>query len=163
MTPEVDDLKFDVERLETAVDVLAASVNAATIRAETAEAEVEQLRRQRDALRDEVAELRERAVDVIVSRGVDPKDPEGVTLRIEGNGQAWDFKVANFTRYTTPPKWDITRRAERAEAAIERVRALCGDARAVWDEEPDAWRSGGVPEPIVAVVDVLSAIDLEAP
>ena len=49
------------------------------------------------------------------------------------------------------------------EAAIERVRALCGDARAVWDEEPDAWRSGGVPEPIVAVVDALSAIDLEAP
>jgi hypothetical protein len=95
-----------------------------------AEAEVEQLRRQRDALRDEVAELRERAVDLIVSRGVDPKDPEGVTLRIEGNGQAWDFKVANFTRYTTPPKWDITRRAERAEAAIARVEALCDEAGA---------------------------------
>jgi len=113
MTPEVDDLKFDVERLETAVDVLAASVNAATIRAETAEGEAERLR---------------------------------AHLHLAG---------------TVRKSEAILRK--RAEAAIERVRALCGDARAVWDEEPDAWRAGGVPEPIVAVVDVLSAIDLEAP
>lgn len=41
---EVADLKFDVERLEKAVDVLAASVNAATIRAEKAEAAIERVR-----------------------------------------------------------------------------------------------------------------------
>lgn len=41
---------FDAERLEKAVDVLAASVNAATIRAEKAEAEVA-------ALRERVADL----------------------------------------------------------------------------------------------------------
>jgi len=70
MTPEVDDLKFDVERLETAVDVLAASVNAATIRAETAEGEAERLRAHlhlAGTARNSEAILRKRAEDAIAS------------------------------------------------------------------------------------------------
>lgn len=70
MSPEVDDLKFDVERLEKAVDVLAASVNAATIRAETAEGEAERLRAHlhlAGTARNSEAILRKRAEDAIAS------------------------------------------------------------------------------------------------
>ena len=78
MTAEVDDLKFDVERLEKAVDVLAASVNAATIRAETAEAEAERMAWERTAAfneRDEVRAVNQR-VAVILARlwAIDPAD-----------------------------------------------------------------------------------------
>lgn len=85
---EVADLKFDAERLEKAVDVLAASVNAATIRAEKAEAEVAALRAERDRWRRIAMDQAERpatyaSADVARDRpapmkawGIDPGEVE---------------------------------------------------------------------------------------
>ncbi len=94
---------------------------------DAARAEVERLRASLIDANVEVERLRRDKVEITVSRGIDPKDPEGVTLRIEGSGEAWDFHVTDFTRYTTPPKWDVSRRAESAEAQVAALRERVAD------------------------------------